>query len=196
MIILGLTGSIGMGKTTIGKMMEYLGCAVHDSDASVKSALNPYGKGFEAVALSFPEVWDKKKHLIKKDILSDLVFNDGAARKKLENILHPIVKRDQRDFLNKQKALGCEICVLDIPLLFETGAQERVDYTVVVDAPFFIQSQRVLRRNGMTEDKFFKILSSQMPNHQKRVLADFVIQTGLGKAYSMKQVKRVLREIT
>ncbi len=196
MIVIGLTGSIGMGKTTIGKMLKKLGCPVHDSDLSVKRALEPYGKGFEAVALTFPKVWDKKKHVIKKDILSSIVFEDKSARKKLENILHPIVRQEQKDFLFKHKRLGAKYCALDIPLLFETGADKNVDYTIVVDAPHFIQAQRVLKRKGMTHQKFEQILQAQMPNDQKCALADFVVHTGLGKAYSMKQVQQILKSIT
>ena len=196
MIILGLTGSIGMGKSTIGKMLKICGCPVHDSDLSVKKALNPYGKAFEAVALTFPEAWDKKKHVIQKDILSSIIFDDYHERQKLEKILHPIVQSEQRDFLFKYKKLGVKFCALDIPLLFETNAQDRVDYTIVANAPFFIQSQRVLKRKNMTQEKFYKILDTQMPNDQKCALADFVVQTGLGKAYSMKRIKRILKEIS
>ena len=196
MIVLGITGSIGMGKTTTGKMLEKLGCPVHDSDLSVKNALKPYGKAFEADAFAFPQEWDKKKHVIKKDILSDLVFNDDDARVKLERILHPIVQDEQQAFILKNKKLGRKFCALDIPLLFETGAQDRVDYVIVVSAPFFIQSMRVLKRDNMTREKFYAILDAQMPDIQKRAMADFVIQTGLGKAYSMKQLKRVLRKIS
>jgi len=196
MIIFGLTGSIGMGKTTTGKLLEILGCPVHDSDLSVKNALNPYGKAFETVALSFPEAWDKKKYVIKKDILSDLVFNDDTARKKLENILHPIVQAEQQDFILKQRQLGRTFCALDIPLLFETGADNRVDFTIVVHAPYFIQAQRVLKRKGMSYAKFQNILQAQMPSDQKCALADFVVQTGLGKAYSMRQLKKITKGLS
>ena len=196
MIVFGLTGSIGMGKSTAAKMLERLGCPVHDSDLSVKNALNPYGKGFEAVALTFPQAWDKKKHLIKKDVLSDLIFNDADKKHVLENILHPIVQSEQQEFIKKQKLLGKEFCVLDIPLLFETGADKRVNYTIVVSAPHFIQAQRVLKRKNMSREKFEKILATQIPNDQKCALADFVVQTGLGKAYSMRQLKRILKKLS
>ena len=182
MIILGVTGSIGMGKSTLGKMLQYLGCPVHDSDATVKNALNPYGKAFEAVALTFPTAWDKKKHLIKKEVLSDIIFYDDAARQDLENILHPIVEAEQQQFIFTQRKLGRQFCALDIPLLFETGADKRVDYTINVTAPFFVQAQRVLSRPHMSVEKFEAILQTQMLDSQKCALADFVIQTGLGKA--------------
>ncbi len=196
MIIFGLTGSIGMGKTTVGKMLMRLGCPVHDSDLSVKKALDPYGKGFEAVALTFPKVWDKKKHVIKKDVLSQIIFGDSKEREKLEHILHPIVRQEQKNFIFKHKKLGVHHCALDIPLLFETGAQKNVDYTIVVNAPYFIQAQRVLARKNMTQEKFERILEAQMPNDQKCALADFVVHTGLGKAYSMKQVQNILKRVT
>lgn len=196
MIVIGLTGSIGMGKSTVARMFGMMGGGIHDSDACVKKALNPYGKAFEAVALTFPMAWDKKKYVLKKDVLSDLIFYNKKARQKLENILHPIVQADQKKFLLQQRQLGRKFCVLDIPLLFETNADKRVDYTVVVDAPYFIQAQRVLRRPKMTPEKFEQILLTQMPNDEKCALANFVIQTGLGKAYSMKQVKLILKELT
>lgn len=192
MKIIGLTGSIGMGKTTIAAQFDYLGCPSHNSDLAVHRALSPDGHAFEEVAVTFPAVWDKKKHVINRATLADIIFNDMTQRKILEGILHPIVQYDQTQFLRHQKKMGCDIAVLDIPLLFETGAETRVDYTVVVSAPFFIQRQRVLKRAGMSEEKFNMILQTQMPDGEKRNRADFIIQTGLGKAYSLRQVKKVL----
>lgn len=196
MIIIGLTGSIGMGKSTAAKMLKKMGGAVHDADASVKQALNPYGKGFESVALAFPQAWDKKKHLIKKDVLADIIFNDDKAKKRLESLLHPIVKEEEHQFIKEQKLLGRKFCVLDIPLLYETGADERVDKVIVVTAPDFIQKQRVLSRPNMTRQKFERIKASQMSDEIKTALADFTVQTGLGKAYTFYQLKKIIRKIT
>lgn len=196
MIVLGLTGSIGMGKTTAGKLLEGMGCPVHDSDLSVRKALDPYGKAFETVALTFPESWDKKKRILKKDVLSELIFSDGVAKKKLENILHPIAQEEQQTFILQQKKMGRDFCALDIPLLFETGADKRVDHTIVVTAPYFIQAQRVLRRKGMIPKKFHRILKAQMPDLQKRALADYVVQTGLGKAYTRRQLHAILNALS
>ncbi|MAZ76493.1 MAG: dephospho-CoA kinase [Micavibrio sp.] len=195
MIVLGLTGSIGMGKTTAAKMLSQLGCAIHDSDKVVGYALSPKGKAFEEIAVTFPLVWDKKNHLIKKDVLADIIFSDDDEKRKLEEILHPIVQQSQQDFILKQTRLERDIVVLDIPLLFETGAQSRVDYTICVSAPHHIQRRRVLSRAGMSEEKFEAILKSQMPDNQKTMLADFVVQTGIGMAYSYRQLENILREV-
>ena len=195
MIILGVTGSIGMGKSTAGKLLERMGCPVHCSDVSVRNALKPYGKAFEKVALTFPESWDKKTRLLKKDVLSDIVFSNSEKKRKLENILHPIAQEEQSEFIFHQKKMGRDFCALDIPLLFETGADKRVDYTIVVTAPFFIQAQRVLNRKGMTEEKFHRILNTQMPDIEKRAHADFVVQTGLGKAYTHRALKTILNTL-
>ncbi len=195
MIIIGLTGSIGMGKSTAARMLKKMGAAVHDSDGVVRKALNPYGEAFEEVAITFPESWDKKKHVIKRDVLANIIFSDKSKKEELENILHPIVWRSQKKFLQKQKLLGRKIVVLDIPLLFETGAQRRVDYTFVVSAPDHIQRRRVLSRPNMTPEKFQAILSSQLSDHEKCVQADFVIPTGMGLAYTYQALEKSLKEI-
>lgn len=195
MIILGLTGSIGMGKTTAARMLAKMGCGVHDSDAAVRQALSPGGDAFEEVALTFPEAWDKKKHIIKRDILGDIVFNDVDKRRVLEDILHPMVQRSQKKFAQAQERLGRDIVALDIPLLFETGAQTRMDYTAVVSAPYHIQRRRVLSRPGMNEEKFQAILNTQMLDREKRALADFVVQTGMGMAYTYRELEKIVRDI-
>jgi dephospho-CoA kinase len=140
-------------------------------------------------------MWDKKKRDIKRAKLRDLVFSDPAARQKLEGIIHPFVRQAQRRFIFQQRKMGRDFCALDIPLLFETGADQFVNYTVLVTAPFYIQAQRVLSRPGMTEKLFYQILEAQMPDLQKRRLADFIIQTGLGKAYSLRALQNILTEL-
>jgi dephospho-CoA kinase len=198
MIIIGLTGSIGMGKTTASRMFAQMGCAIHNSDAAVHAALSSKGEAFEAVALSFPEAWDKKKHVIKRDVLAKIIFSDEAKRRTLENILHPIVQQDQKKFIQKQKRLlGREsnVVVLDIPLLFETGAQTRVDYTVTVSAPYAIQRRRVLARSNMTFEKFETILKTQMSDIEKCKKSDFIVPTGMGLAYSYREISKILKEI-
>ncbi|MEM9468614.1 MAG: dephospho-CoA kinase [Pseudomonadota bacterium] len=195
MIIVGVTGSIGMGKTTICNMLKKLGCAIHNSDRAVALALSSKGDAFEEVAVTFPECWDKKNRVIKKDVLADIIFNDDDKKRELEAILHPIVWRDQQEFTRKSARMGYKIAVLDIPLLFETGAQIRCDYTICVSAPYSIQRRRVLARPGMSEEKFEKILMSQIPDVEKRKLADFVVETGLGMAFSFRQLKSIVRKI-
>ena len=184
-----------MGKTTVAGMLAQMGCAIHDSDVVVYDALQPKGEAFEIVALSFPKCWDKKKHIIKRDILADIVFNDKEQKQKLENILHPIVRRNQKIFIQKQKRLGRDIVVLDIPLLFETGAETRVDYTIVVSAPQHIQAQRVLSRPNMSKEKFEAILGHQMKDSEKRKRANFVIPTGIGLAHTYRKLSHILKEI-
>lgn len=194
MIVLGLTGSIGMGKSTAARMLKKLGCAVHDSDMAVRKALTSKGQAFEEVAVTFPECWDKKKHMINRGKLAKIVFDDFSKKQKLEEILHPIVRQSQSDFIRHQKRAGRKIVVLDIPLLFETGAEKRVDYTLVVTAPYDIQRRRVLARAGMTEKKFHDILDTQMPDKEKCARADFIIPTGLGLSYTFRILKNVLQE--
>jgi len=195
MILIGLTGSIGMGKSTAAGMLKKMGCAIHDADQAVREALSPNGGAFEEVAVTFPTCWDKKNHLIKRDILSEIIFNDDDKRIELENILHPIVQMSQRTFIQKQQRLEQDIVVLDIPLLFETGAQNRVDYTFVVSAPHHIQKRRVLSRPNMSEEKFYAILQNQMPDNEKKLYADFVISTGMGLAYTYKNLQKAIKEI-
>ena len=196
MIILGLTGSIGMGKSTVASMLEKLGCSTHSSDEAVHEALKPKGGAFEEVAVTFPESWDKKKRVLKRDILADIIFQDDAKRKELEEILHPIVHQSQKKFIQKQSRLNRDFVALDIPLLFETGAEQRVDYTLVVSAPYHVQRHRVLARAGMTEEKFEAILSTQMPDAEKRARADFIIPTGLGMAYTYKTLQQCLEQLS
>ena len=193
MIVYGLTGSIGMGKSTAAHMLRSMGVMVHDADATARELLLPKGKAFEEVAVSFPDAWDKKNHLIRRDILADIIFNDDDARKTLENIAHPYIHEDQFYFIRKAKALGQDKAVLDIPLLYETGADKRVDKVIVVSAPDFIQAQRVLSRPNMNEELFEKILESQLLDAEKCVRADYVVQTGLGRANTYKALEKIMR---
>lgn len=195
MIILGLTGSIGMGKSTVARMLSKLGCKIHDSDKAARESLSPKGAAFEEVALTFPMAWDKKKHIINRLILSEIIFNDIQEKIKLEKIIHPVVQNSQKEFIQKQKKMGQKIVVLDIPLLFETGADARVNYTIVVSAPYHIQRHRVLSRPNMTEEKFQEILKNQMPDKEKCLRADFVIPTGIGMAYTHKCLVKMLEGI-
>lgn len=204
MIIIGLTGSIGMGKTTVGSMMQECGVAVHDSDVAVHDSLKVGGEGYKHVAAAFPyfeypQIYGSKNKNGVRDIdrkaLGKVVFNDPEKRKTLEAILHPLVQQAQQRFIKAQQRLGAEMAVLDIPLLFETGAENRVDYNIVVSAPHHVQRERVLSRAGMSEEKFEAILKAQMSDAEKCARADFVIKTGLSRGETMKSVKATLKEI-
>ncbi len=194
MIVLGLTGSIGMGKSTAANMLKILGVPVHDSDRAVHAALKPGGAAFQEVAVTFPSAWDKKNRVIDRKALGDIVFHDKAQMKKLEAILHPIAAASQKKFIMEMRAKGKKAVVLEIPLLFETGAETRVDHTICVTAPHAIQERRVMARKNMTEDKFRNILASQMPDIEKQARADFVVQTGMGYATTFRQLRKVLKK--
>ncbi len=195
MIVLGLTGSIGMGKSKAAAMLKFLRVPVHNSDHAIHHALSPKGEAFEAVAVMFPDAWDKKKRVIDRKKLGEIVFNDVAALKKLESILHPMAQKSQQDFVRAMKARGRRIVALEIPLLFETGADKRVDYTITVSAPPAVQRRRVMMRAHMTEEKFQKILARQMSDEEKRSRSDFVVPTGMGYAATFRALKKIVRDV-
>lgn len=194
MIVLGLTGSIGMGKSTAASMLKILGVPVHDSDRAVHAALAPKGAAFEEVAVTFPGAWDKKSRTIDRKALGDIVFHDKAQRKKLEAILHPIAAASQKKFIMDMRSKGKRAVVLEIPLLFETGAEARVDYTICVTAPAAIQRRRVLARKNMTEEKFRNIVANQMPDAEKQARSDFTVQTGMGYATTFRELRKILKK--
>lgn len=191
MIIIGLTGSIGMGKSTCGAMLEQCGVPVHESDHAVHDLLSGDDETIDAVIDAFPSL----SRPINRADLGAIIFHDKDKREMLESILHPRVQDRQNAFIKAQRAKGLKIVALDIPLLFETSAETRTDYTAVASAPFHIQSTRVLNRPDMTEDKFANILARQMPDSEKRKRADFILPTGLGKAETMKAIKKMLAAI-
>lgn len=193
MIILGLTGSIGMGKSTAAKMLQRMGASVCDSDAIVHRLLRRGGAAVAAVEKAFPGVTDRGA--VDRRRLGARVFGNAEALRRLEAILHPMVRREQESFLRAASRRRVEVAVLDIPLLFETGAERRVDWTIVVSAPYRIQRARVLSRSGMTEEKFESILKNQMPDGEKRRRADYVVSTGLTKNCAHQRLKRVIGKI-
>lgn len=209
MIVIGLTGSIGMGKSTASAMLEYLGVPVHDADTSVHELLHPGSEAWFALAAAFPYYsypqiygrrhrWNPFKKTVRflnRKALGQIVFEKPHEREKLEQVLHPFVRKHQQQFIRHQRALGRDIVVLDIPLLFETGADKYLDYTVNVTAPQFVQAARVLARPGMDEKRFSSILNSQMPDGEKNARADFVVHSGLGRAQTMRELKAVLAKI-
>lgn len=194
MILLGLTGSIGMGKSSTAQLFRERGIPVHDADAAVHQA---YGKGGEAVAplaWAFPGVVTDEGEVDRK-ALREVVVGDPEAMAKLEAIIHPIVGEVRNDFLHKARVEGADIVVLDVPLLFETGGDSKVDAIVVATAPEALQRARVLARQGMTEEEFEAILARQTPDSEKRQRADFTVNTAYGFAYAGVQVDEILRAI-
>lgn len=204
MIVIGLTGSIGMGKSTVAEMFARNGVPAHDADAAVHRLMVPGGKAYKAVVCAFPlfqyfGLYSFRKingaRRLDRKKLGKLVFENPEERKKLEAILHPLVREDQNEFIKVQRRLGRSMVVLDIPLLFETDAISFVDYSVNVSAPYHLQRERVLSRPGMSEEKFHHILEAQMPAAEKNLRADYTIHTGLGYARTMADVRSVLRDI-
>jgi dephospho-CoA kinase len=189
-IILGLTGSIGMGKTTAADAFQRLGVPVFDADQEVHRLLVRGGAAVTDVEAVFPGV--VADSAVDRGALGRRVFGDTDALKRLEEILHPRVRASRARFLRAARARGESLVVLDIPLLFETGGETQCDYTCVVSAPEFVQANRVLRRPGMTPEKFSGVLSRQMPDAEKRRRADFVVRTGIGKRYSLQHIKRIV----
>ena len=190
MVILGLTGSIGMGKTVAAGLFRRLGVPVHDADAAVHRLLGPGGGAVAAVAQAFPGVAAEGR--VDRRELGRRVFGDAAALRRLEALLHPAVRLDQRAFLQGAARRGCRLAVLDVPLLFETGADLDCDAVAVVSAPRFVQLARVLARPGMTRARLAAVEAQQMPDAGKRRLADFVIPSGLGRRETLRAVGRVV----
>jgi dephospho-CoA kinase len=190
MKVIGLTGSIGMGKTTAANLFRRRGVPVYDADLAVHRLSAKGGRAVPAIARAFPGAVvdgavDRKK-------LGALVFNDDSALKRLEAILHPLVAEQRTAFLRRMRARREKVVVLDIPLLFETGGERLADLIVVVSAPAFLQTARVMKRPGMTRDKLAGILSHQMPDAEKRRRADLVVRTGDGKRAALRQIDRLL----
>lgn len=192
MIVLGLTGSIGMGKSTTAGMFRDEGVPVHDSDASVHrlysgAAAAPVGEAFPGTVVN---------GTVDRDLLAGRVLGDAEALRKLEKIVHPLVRADADAFVARHRAAGAPFVVLDIPLLFETGGLDRVDRVVVVTAPEAVQRERVLARPGMTEEKFAAIVARQVPDREKRRRADYVIDTSAGIEPARREVRRIVGELS
>ncbi len=191
MIILGLTGSIGMGKTTAANMFADNGVPVYSADDAVHQLYS--GRAAPLIEAAFPgAVVDGT---VDRTKLSSAVLGKPEALKKLESIIHPLVHEEEAAFLARARADGADIALIDIPLLFETGGQSRVDKVAVVSAPADIQRERVLSRAGMTEAKFEAILARQMPDAEKRARADFVIDTSGDFEETRAQIKAIIAEL-
>ncbi|MGJ3648317.1 dephospho-CoA kinase [Sphingomonas sp. GlSt437] len=188
MIKLGLTGSIGMGKTTVAAMFAYEGVPVFDADAAVRALQGPGGALLPAIEAAFPGTTGPAG--VDRAALGAAVFGDNAALKRLEAIVHPAVAAERAAFLARHSA--APLVVFDVPLLFETGGHTQVDAVAVVSAPHPVQRERVLARPGVDADRFAAIHARQTPDTEKRARADFVIDTGVTLDETRDQVRQVI----
>jgi len=193
MRILGLTGSIAMGKSTAAAMLRRMGVAVHDADAAVHALTQPGGAAIPHIIAAFPDIG--AGHGINRKELSQRAFDDPAVLRKLEEILHPMVREATARFLKQQRARRAKLAVLDVPLLLETGAEKRCHAVAVVSAPRMVQLERVLSRPGMSLRKLEGIEARQMPDGEKRKRADFVIPTGRGRRATWVALKKAVRKM-
>jgi dephospho-CoA kinase len=193
MVIVGLTGSIGMGKSTAAKMLREMGVPVYDADAAVHALQAPGGVALPGIEAAFPGV--VKAGVLDRQALGARVFGNKEALRRLEAIVHPLVQRMQRAFLRRAALAGEKLVVLDIPLLFEGMGERRVDATLVVSAPAFLQRRRVMARPGMTAEKFEGILRQQVPDALKRRKASIVIPTGMGLAPTRAALREAVAEL-
>ncbi len=191
MIRIGLTGSIGMGKSTTAKMFAAEGIPVHDADATVHALY--LGRAAPLIEAAFPGTVSDGK--VDRTLLSPHVLGKPEAMKKLEAIVHPLVREEEQLFLKRARADRRRIVMLDIPLLFETGGEARVDVVVVVTAGADVQRDRVLARPGMSEVRFEAILAKQMPDAEKRRRAHFLVDTGRGMEAAERQVRAILKAL-
>ena len=191
--LVGLTGSIGMGKSETAKLFAGLGVPVYDADAAVHALYERGGAAVARIAEAFPG--SVKNGRVDRGELARQVGADTSGFARLEAIVHPLAAEAERAFVGEAKAKGAELVVLDIPLLFETGAQGRMDAVVVVSAPLKVQHARVLAREGMTQERLDGILARQMPDAEKRAQADFVVETDKGLDHALDQVKKIVAEL-
>ena len=191
MFILGLTGSVGMGKTTAAAVFRREKICVFDADGVVRQMLEKNGEAVEMVGKAFKGVVIDCQ--VNRNKLGEVVFEDAGALSTLEEIIHPLVRNKQVNFLRSVANRRLSLAVLDIPLLFETGGERNCDAVAVVSAPGFLQKIRVMGRSNMTETKYRGIIKRQMLDQEKRDRADFIIPTGLGKRTSFQSIKKIIR---
>jgi dephospho-CoA kinase len=191
MLILGLTGSIGMGKSTTAKLFAEAGVPVYDADATVHKIYQ--GEAAPAIEAAFPGTTVDGK--VDRNRLSAKVVHDAAAMKRLEQIVHPMLRAHHQKFLDDAERSGAPVAVVDVPLLFETGGEARVDAVVVVTTSPEVQRERILVRENMTGEKLDAILARQLPDAEKRKRADFVVDTSHGLDPVRAQIRDILREV-
>ena len=193
MIVLGVTGSIAMGKSTVSTMLSHLNNPLHDADKTVHGLMSVNGKAYHEIAKSFPGAI--RINGVDRRKLGQEVFGNPEKLKQLENILHPLVREARNQFVKQQSRDRSRLVILDVPLLYETGGDKDCDKVLVASAPYFIQKQRALARHGMTQKKFHDILKRQLSDREKRRRADFIVPTGLGKAHTYRALKRLIRNL-
>lgn len=193
MIILGLTGGIGMGKSTAAAAFRRARIPVFDADAAVHRMQARGGRAVRAIGAAFPGTVQDGS--VDRAVLREAVLGDRQALSRLEAILHPMVREEEREFVARSRRRGCHAVVLDIPLLLETGGDRRVDRIIVVTAPRAVQIQRIRARRRMSDSDIRAVIARQMPDAEKRRRADVVIRTGLSRHASLKALHRVIREV-
>ncbi|MEM8986703.1 MAG: dephospho-CoA kinase [Pseudomonadota bacterium] len=192
-IVIGLTGSIGMGKTTTARLLKEAGAAIFDADACVHNLYAEGGEAVAGIAQLFPEA--VQNNTVNRQKLSQVVLKNPDAIKEIEALVHPLVAIKRQAFLDKTKAENTKYAVFDVPLLLENGGDEAVDIVLVVTAPESIQKQRVLARPGMTVEKFQALRNRQMPENEKKARADYVIYTDKGEDDARRQIQIILEDI-
>ena len=190
MIVVGLTGSIGMGKTATGKLFSKLGVPVCDADSIVHALYDRGGAAVEPIRAVFPDVVAEGR--VDRVKLGESLAVEPEGFERLESIVHPLVRQAQQDFLDRSRKKGVTLAVLDIPLLFETGRDRDVDRIVVVSASPEIQKERVMKRPGMTAEIFNALLARQLPDEEKRARADFVVDTSKTREHAFAQVRDIV----
>ena len=190
MLVIGLTGSIGMGKSTVAGLLRRMGYPMYSADDAVHNTLKKGGKAVAPVARLFPETL--KRGGIDRKLLGRAVFGQAKELHQLEQIIHPLLRQQERAFLRQARKAKARAAILEIPLLFETGADKRCDITFCVTAPRAIQKARVLARPGMSEEKLRAILKRQMPNAEKCRKADYIIPTGKGLEITRKRLQKLM----
>jgi len=193
MLLIGLTGSIGMGKSQTAKLFAKEGIPFYDADATVHALYDKGGAAVAPIGEAFPDAVQGGR--VDRATLSGLVLGDSAALLKLEGIVHPLARQAQQRFLQARAAEGCPAVVLDIPLLLEKNGEGLVDLVVVTSAPPELQKQRVLNREGMTAEKFAAITSKQLPDSEKRKRADFVVDTSVSVDDAHRQIRDIIKEL-
>jgi dephospho-CoA kinase len=192
LIIIGLTGGIGMGKTTVANMFRALGIPVFNADQAVHRLQAPHGAAIPMLDISFPGT--VRNGVLDRAALRALVLRDPVAMNRLEFLMHPLVRHEEQKFLAAARRAGKHAALLDIPLLFETGGERRMDVTITVSAPRDVQIARVKRR-GLAVPQIEAMIAKQMPDAEKRARADHIIRTGLSRFHTIQSVRRLAKEL-